>query len=74
MTKWQSIGQRFLKAFVSGFLASSGVVVVTTIHAWNDLRIALNVILLAGTIGGINGVIMGADKWWNWTDDSVPKQ
>lgn len=69
MSKWKSVGIRFLKAFVAGFVTSCGVITAANIQVWGDLALALQAILLAGTIGGINGVIMGAEKWWNWVDD-----
>lgn len=71
MSKWKSVGMRFIKAFVAGFVTSCGVVSVADIHVWADIGLALQVIALAGTVGGINGVIMGAEKWWNWVDDQA---
>lgn len=67
-TKLERIALRFVKAFIAGFITSIGLITVENIHVWSDLGNVLNAIALSGVIGGINGVIMAAEKMWNWKD------
>lgn len=59
---------RFLKSFLAGFATGLILVTATDIHSWTDLHQALLAILLSGSIGGLNGLILAFEKWANWQD------
>lgn len=67
--KLKVIGLRFLRTFVSGFLSVAGVVTaLDKVDTWSSLASALNVIAIAGVIGGVTAVLTSADKWIRWQD------
>lgn len=66
--KYQVVLNRFVKAFVAGFLSTAASVTLQSAATWTELGTALNALLLAGIIGGISGVLMAAEKWSRWVD------
>ncbi len=71
MTKFISIAKRFLKAFLAGFFSVVAVAYIAqfqSIGTWADLGSAIQTLTLAGTVGGLGGVFLAAEKWFNWTD------
>lgn len=64
----KAVGIRFIRAFVSGVATSVILITAANIHTWSDLHIALNALALSGIVGGINGVIMGLDKAYRFTE------
>ncbi len=66
--KAKAVLKRFLKAFVTGVASIAGTATIVNVHTWTDLNTTLSAVALALIIGGINGVLMGAEKWVNWSD------
>lgn len=65
---WQSVGIRFVKAFLAGAAGSITVTSVQNSASWSDLKTALINLALAGTIGGIAGILLAFEKWATWTE------
>lgn len=59
---FKSVALRFLRAFVSGAVATMLVVAPINIADWTALSSWLSALALAGIVGGIAGVIMALDK------------
>ncbi len=68
LDKAKAIALRFIKAFVSGFVTAAGLITASNVHNLTDLHLALATLSIAGTVGGINGVLMAAEKWYNWKE------
>ena len=66
MNKWTSIGLRFLKAFIAGSLSTAVLITVTDPTNWQEVSYAFAALATSMMVGGINGVIMAAQKWWSW--------
>ena len=58
----KSVLMRFIRAYVSGAVASMVVVMSFSGNSWSQLGTWLSALALAGIVGGITGVIMAADK------------
>lgn len=69
--KVKSIIMRFIKGFVSGGLGNIVVLASFAGSSWKDLGTWLSAIGFSFIVGGISGVLLGAEKWLNWTDESV---
>ena len=67
-TKVKSILMRLLKGFISGALTSMIVIPVVDPNDWTQLITFVNVLVIAGIFGGINGAILAAQKWYSWTE------
>lgn len=67
-TKVKVIGIRFVRAFLSGFFATAGLVTISSVTTWSDLATALNGLALAGIVGGITGILMAGDKLLRWEE------
>lgn len=74
MTKYQSVLNRFVWAFISGFLSGASMVTLADVHIWGQLNTALQALLLSGVVGGINGVLLAGKKYLTWTDESPTPQ
>lgn len=67
MSKWKVIGLRFLKTFISGFIATaSAATALAGVSTWATLGSALNNLAIAGIVGGISAVLMAGDKLVRW--------
>ncbi len=64
--KTKAVLKRFIKAFITGAASIAGTATLVNIHTWTDLHLALSAMSLMLIVGGINGVLMGAEKWLNW--------
>ncbi len=64
--KYKAIVMRFVKAYISGAATVLSVATVNNIHSWTDLSTALNIILLASVVGGVNGIFMATEKYARW--------
>lgn len=60
----KAVALRAVRAFITGALSAITVITVANVHVWSDLIAWVNMLGLAAVVGGINGVLMGADKWW----------
>jgi hypothetical protein len=60
----KSLLLRFVRAFVAGAVATMiAVVPVASNSNWQDLKVWLSALALAGIVGGINGTILAIDKY-----------
>ncbi len=66
--KYKSVAVRFLKAYLSGALATMATVMPFSGSSWNDVSVWIGALMMAGIVGGLTGVIMGYEKWLNWTE------
>lgn len=64
--KTKSVLNRLLKGFISGALASMGLIVITTPVNWADIKVLLTLLAFAGIGGGINGLLLAGQKWASW--------
>lgn len=64
--KVKSIAMRFVKAFISGAMATMAMVVPFSGNSWSGVGMWLSALAMAGFIGGITGAIMAWEKWLNW--------
>ena len=66
--KYRAILIRFAKAFLSGAVSTATIITVTNVGTWSELAIALQALSLSAIVGGINGLLMAAEKWvrWGW--------
>lgn len=62
---------RLLKGFVSGAVTSMVMISVVAPENWTQLLTVVNVLAVAGIFGGINGVLLAAQKWYSWTDTPI---
>ena len=60
------IGLRFLRAFVSGAIATAIPLTIANTPSWNDFGTQFVILLVSMTIGGINGVLQAGDKLLRW--------
>lgn len=60
---FRTVAVRFLRAFLSGAVASMVVLSPMTANSWKDVGTWIAALSMAGLVGGITGVIMGADKY-----------
>jgi len=67
-TKLKATIKRFLKVFISSSIAAMATITINQATSWNDIIPLLSNLALAGIIGGIAGVIAGAEKWLFWTE------
>jgi len=68
--KWSAVLGRFFKAFTAGaVVAMAGVPLVQPV-VWSEFGVLLQALAMAGCFGGLVGVLMGAQKWASWKDDS----
>lgn len=61
-------GRMFVIGAVSTMSTVSAIITVGNIQSWHSLATALNVVILSLLIGGINGVLAGADKLIRWEE------
>jgi len=66
--KHKAVIKRFFKAFAAGVVSTAGLVTIGSPSTWSDLGTALSAAIIALVAGGINGVLMAAEKSWNWRD------
>lgn len=66
--KTKVIGLRFIRSFISGFLATASLITIQSVSTWGDLSTALQALVLAATVGGINAVLLAGDKMVRWQD------
>ena len=59
---------RLLKGFISGAVTSMIMISVVAPTNWTQLITVMNILAVAGIFGGINGVILAAQKWYSWTE------
>lgn len=64
----EALLRRFVKAFISGALSAATLISIVTPGSWQELQTALSLLLISMVIGGINGVLMAAQKWWSWKE------
>ena len=64
--KFNVILRRFIKAFIGGALSTAVLISVGDIKTWFELATALNALFVSMIIGGINGVILAGEKWYNY--------
>lgn len=64
---YKAIIRRFSKAFIAGFVSSAGLITVSDISTWTDLGNALQLLTVAGIVGGVNGILMAVDKFIRWS-------
>lgn len=67
-TKLKVILIRFLRAFISGALATGVLATTQDITTWTSLFSALQVLTISIIIGGISGVLMAGDKLLRWEE------
>lgn len=65
--KFKSVSLRFIKAFVSGALASA-TVVLGTLNITGTVPDILSTTALSLLIGGFTGVLQALEKYANWQD------
>lgn len=66
--KTKSVLNRLLKGFVSGSVATMLGVAMTAPATWTEMGNIINILLLSGLFGGINGVLLASEKWVNWKE------
>jgi hypothetical protein len=66
--KARSVIKRFLKVFIAGAFTSMGLMTVVVPKSWQEMSTILTMLSIAGLYGGVSGVILGFEKWWNWID------
>lgn len=57
---------RFVKGFVSGGLSSVATLAAFNGNNWADVANWIGIILFSFVVGGISGVLLGAEKWITW--------
>ena len=62
------VGMRALRGFVSGALSTASLITVANVSTWTELSSIVAALLLSVTIGGINGLLLGADKLVRWEE------
>lgn len=67
--KLKVISIRFIKAFITGALATGVTITVNSADTWTDLSLALQGVTISLIIGGINGVLMAGDKLIRWKEE-----
>jgi hypothetical protein len=60
--------KRFFKVFISSAIAAMATITIGQAASWADIIPLLSNLALSGIIGGIAGVIAGAEKWLFWED------
>jgi hypothetical protein len=68
MDKFKVIFLRFIRVFVFSALATMATITFQQAVEWHDVISILNNLLIAGVVGGISGVVAGADKWLRWEE------
>lgn len=66
--KIKVILNRFLRAFVSGALATAIPLTIANTPSWNDFETQFIILLVSMSIGGINGILQAGDKLLRWKD------
>lgn len=69
MDEFKVVGLKFVKGFISGFLATAVVIIVPRISNIGELEDWLFSLGLAGIVGGIVGAIQAAYKSITWKTD-----
>jgi hypothetical protein len=68
MTKYKSVLNRFLKGGISGAVTSMGMVTLIQPTVWADFKTIFSMLLIAGTFGAINGLLLALQKWASWKE------
>ncbi len=69
MNKYNAVLLRFGKAFIAGAFSTAGsVTYFAGVKTWGELGTALGALGVSLVIGGITGVLMAGEKWYNWKE------
>ena len=70
--KFKAVAARAIRMFLTGAastaLTVSALITVNDIKSWHQLGTALAVVSLSLIVGGINGLLAGADKLIRWDE------
>lgn len=69
--KIKSIIMRFVKGFVAGGLSSIATLATFNGSTWQDVANWLGIIMFSFVVGGISGVLLGAEKWLTWEEPNI---
>lgn len=59
---------RFAKGFISGAITTMTLVPFVTVTSWKELQTWICALTIAGCFGGINGMLLAAQKYYSWKD------
>jgi hypothetical protein len=68
MDKFIVIARRFLRVFIISAFTTMATLTIQQATSWSEIISVLNNLLIAGVIGGISGLIAGADKLLRWEE------
>lgn len=66
--KIYSVLKRFAKGIVSGFISGISVVTIVQPQVWGDYTALFGALLISGSFGALNGLILALQKWASWED------
>ncbi len=66
MNKTRAILKRFLKGMISGAITAMTGVTLVQPSIWTDFNSIINVLLIAGVFGALNGLLLAVQKWASW--------
>lgn len=66
--KTKSVLVRFIKGFISGAITAMVAVPIVVPVEWGGFLGILNMLGIAGTFGGMVGLMLAIQKWASWTD------
>lgn len=66
--KTKAVLKRFAKGLISGAVTTMAVVPVISPADFKQIKIWLITLVLAGIVGGVNGLILAVQKWASWKE------
>lgn len=67
--KIYSILKRFAKGMIAGFISGMSVVSIAVPSVWGDYKAIFGALLMAGSFGALNGLLLALQKWASWKDE-----
>lgn len=62
----KSILWRFVRAFIAGAVSTMVILMPFSANSWTEMQTWLMALALAGSVGGISGLIQGIDKYFRY--------
>ena len=69
--KTKAILKRFLKAFISGAIASIVITTYSVPTSWDTMLTTLHTLALVALTGGLSGLLLALQKWASWDSDVI---
>ena len=68
MNQTKAVLLRWFKGALAGAIVSMGIVTIKQPVVWTDFWPLLSSLGIAGTYGGIVGLLLALEKWASWTE------